>query len=80
MVRTQIQFTEQQLHSLRELSAATGRSIADLTRDAVALYLQRSVGPSHEELVERAIAVAGQFASGLTDVSSNHDDHLAESF
>lgn len=78
MIRTQVQFTDQQIKSLRELSAVTGRSIADLIRDAVTLYLQRSAGPSHEVLIERAIAVAGQFGSGSSDVSSQHDHYLSE--
>ncbi len=80
MIRTQVQFTEQQLHSLRELSAATGRSIADLTRDAVTLYLQHSAGPTREALIERAIGAAGKFSSGQTDVSGKHDLYLAEAF
>ena len=76
----QVRFTDQQLQSLRELSAVTGRSIADLTRDAVTLYLERSAGPSRELLIERAIAVTGQFGSGSSDVSSRHDHYLSEAF
>ena len=80
MVRTQIQFTERQLQSLRELSAATGRSIADLTRDAVAMYLQQCAGPSRDVLVQRAIAAAGKFGSGSRDVSRHHDQYLSKAF
>ncbi len=80
MVRTQIQLTEIQIESLRELSAATGRSIADLTREAVTAYLQRRGVKSREMLIEQAIGAAGQFASGTVDVSANHDSYLSEAY
>ena len=80
MVRTQIQFTDTQMESLRELSAATGRSIADLTRDAVTAYLQRRGVQSRDMLVKQAISVAGQFASGNSDVSANHDRYLSDAY
>ncbi len=80
MVRTQIQLTEAQMEELRQLAAATGRSIADLTRQAVKLYLEQNRSRTHDEMIERAISVAGRFASGLRDVSTRHDRHLAEAF
>ena len=80
MVRTQIQFTDTQMESLRELSAATGRSIADLTRDAVAAYLQRRGVQSRDKLIESAIGIAGEFASGKADVSADHDRYLSEPY
>ena len=80
MVRTQIQLTETQIESLRELSSATGRSIADLTREAVSAYLQRRGVKSRGMLIEQAIDVAGKFASGAVDVSANHDRYLSEAY
>jgi hypothetical protein len=80
MVRAQIQFTEAQLQALRTLSAKTGRSIADIARDAVTMYLGRHSAPAPELVAERAIEIAGQFSSGQSDISSDHDRYLAEAF
>jgi hypothetical protein len=78
MVRTQVQFSEPQIEALRRMAQQTGRSIADLTREAVELYLEQQRGTSRQLLIERAIAVAGQFSSGLPDVGTEHDRYLAE--
>ena len=80
MVRTQIQFTECQMQTLRRLSASTGKSIAHLTRDALDAYLEHRVGVGANSKIERAISVAGRFASGLHDISADHDRYLAEAF
>ena len=80
MIRTQVQLTEGQLESLRQASAATGRSVADLIRQAVDQYLAGRSELGREERIERAIKVAGRFSSGRTDVSANHDKHLADAF
>lgn len=79
MVRTQIQFTEEQMQALRQLSAQTGRSIADLTRDAVDCFLLHR--PDKDSaILKAALSVVGAFASGSSDGSSAHDRHLADSF
>jgi predicted PP-loop superfamily ATPase len=80
MIRTQVQLTDAQLKALRRASAATGRSVADLIRQGVDHYLAGQTELSREERIERAIAVAGRFASGHSDVSANHDRHLPEAF
>ena len=80
MVRTQIQLTENQLNSLRRLSASSGRSIADLIREAVELCLQKQGTSDFEERIQRGLGVAGKFSSGAHDVSRRHDDYLAEAF
>jgi hypothetical protein len=80
MIRTQVQLTEDQLKALRHASAETGQSIAELIRQGVDQYLAGRNGPSQEERIERAIRAAGKFASGLTDVSVNHDKYLAGAY
>jgi hypothetical protein len=80
MTRTQVQLTDRQLRALRHASAATGRSVADLIRQGVDQYLAGRTEPSREDRIERAIRMAGRFSSGRTDVSANHDKHLAEAF
>lgn len=78
MLRTQVQLTESQSRALRQLSAATGTSIAHLIRQGVELYLGSQQRASREEQIERALRVAGKFASGSADGSVQHDRRLAE--
>ena len=80
MVRTQVQLTEQQLDELRRISAEGGKSVAELVRLGVELYLSSRHRPAREELIERARKVTGRFSSALTDVGARHDDYLAEDF
>lgn len=80
MIRTQIQLTEAQQAALRELSGATGRSMADLVRDGIDRLISSHPRPNRTEQVERAIRAAGRFASGEPNGSSEHDRHLAEAF
>jgi hypothetical protein len=80
MIRTQVQLTEQQMKALRQLSASTGKSIADLVRQGVDRYLSVQVGVSSQERIERALRVVGKFRSGKSDVSTDHDRYLAEAF
>ena len=80
MVRTQVQLTEEQLGALRRISADKNRSVADLVREGVKLYLEAQRRPPREELVRRALSVVGKFSSGRGDVSENHDRYLADAF
>lgn len=80
MVRTQIQLTENQIDSLRRLSANSGRSISELIREAVELCLRKQGAADFEERTKRALGVTGKFSSGTHDVSAHHDDYLAEAF
>jgi len=80
MIRTQVQLTEEQMAALRQISADTGRSMADLVREGVDLYLGSRLQPSREELVRRALSIVGKYSSGLTDIGRNHDRYLAEDF
>jgi len=77
MVRTQILLTESQARALRRLSAEQGRSIAALVRDGVDVLLRRR-GGGHEDRRRRALAAAGRFRSGVRDLGTAHDEHLAE--
>ena len=78
MVRTQVQLAEEQVAALRRISAETGRSMADLVREGVKLYLEAHKRPSREELVRRALSIVGKYSSGPGDVSVNHDEYLAD--
>lgn len=80
MIRAQVQLTEEQLAALKGLAAASGRSVADLVREGVDLLLRSGGGAALEQRRARALGAVGQFASGHKDVSSEHDQHLAEAF
>lgn len=77
MERTQISLTTEQAARLRRTAAGRGVSMAHLIREAVDAYVvdEKSV---RAELVQRALAAAGQFRSGASDVAERHDDYLAE--
>ncbi len=80
MVRTQIQFTEDQLSDLKSQASGEGVSVSELVRRAVEGWTMTATQPSPEEQRQRALAVAGRFASGCTDVASEHDRHLPEAY
>ena len=62
--RTQVQLTDLQLDALRALSAHRHRSIADLVRESVDLYLQHASTADRAYSVQRAKTVIGQYSSG----------------
>lgn len=78
MIRTQIQLTEQQYESLKNLAVESGRSLADLTRESVELYLGSRI--DRGALTARAMKAFGKHSSGAKNVSRNHDRYLAEAF
>jgi hypothetical protein len=78
MVRTQIQLTEKQAAALKRLAAKKRVSMAELIRVGVNNLLHSVETVSLEERRQRAIAIAGRFRSGRSDLSTKHDEHLAE--
>lgn len=75
MVRRQIQLTEEQDQAVRREALARGLSIAAVIRTLVDESLR-------QETASRRLAAAGVIGaheSGLHDVASQHDRHLAES-
>lgn len=80
MIRTQIQLTEEQARAVKALAMTRDTSVAELIRQSVDELLQKAVGTDMVERRRRAIAAAGRFHSGKTDISTNHDEHLAEAY
>lgn len=78
MVRTQVQFTEEQIEALRQRAAREQVSVAELVRSAVEAWLASEV--SWKVRQRRALEVVGRFRSGRSDVSQRHDEYLAETF
>lgn len=78
MVRTQVQFTEEQIEALRSRAAREEVSVSELVRRAVEAWVATEA--SWGETKQRAVDVAGRFRSGQRDVARDHDDHLSEAF
>lgn len=80
LVRTQIQLDERQAERLKAVAASRGLSMAEWIRRAVGTALLSGGFTDKEEQRRRAIAASGQFDSGATDISAEHDKYLAEAF
>jgi hypothetical protein len=80
MIRTQVQLTEVQMEALRRLAVLKKKSLADLVRQSVELYLNRESPTGDTLRVQRALDVVGKFSSGSADGSSQHDRHLADAY
>lgn len=80
MVRTQIQLTEGQAKTLKRLAKQQQRSVADLIRQSIDLYLAQRGELPLDERYERALAMAGKYRSGDADLGRNHDRYLAEAY
>lgn len=79
MVRTQVQFTQEQMERLRGLAEEEGESVAALVRRGVDMLLATQRELSDAEMRRRALAAAGRFASGCDDLGEDHDQHLERS-
>jgi hypothetical protein len=78
MVRTQIQFPEEDLKELRREAAEEGVSVSEVVRRYVAEGRRAKGRPSRAELWERASRAIGKFNSGLSDLGRRHDDYFVE--
>ncbi|HLG01016.1 MAG TPA: ribbon-helix-helix protein, CopG family [Acidimicrobiia bacterium] len=75
MIRTQISLTEEQMRLLRRESKRTGKSMAQLTREAI----DRSYPDTERtEIIRRALAIAGRHRSDVDDLSENHDEYFVQ--
>lgn len=54
--------------------------MADLVRDGVDALLESRVSGGREQAKARAIAAVGRFRSGVRDLATKHDDHLADAW
>lgn len=78
MKRTQIRLTDTQHRALKERSAAENKSMARLIREAVDAFVRSSLRVDREAVKRRAIAAAGRFHSGVSDLAASHDRYLSE--
>lgn len=80
MIRTQVQLTEEQARALRNLASTRQVSVAELIRQSVGALIRSAREINIEERRRRAIAAAGRFHSGASDISAKHDEYLGEAF
>jgi hypothetical protein len=80
MIRTQVQLTEEQAWALKNLASRRQVSVAELIRQSVDALVRSSREVDAEERRRRAIAAAGRFHSGASDISVKHDEYLVEAF
>jgi len=80
MLRTQIQLTEDQSFLLKSLAAQRNISVSELIRQGIDFYLRSQKSLTLEERRANAVAAAGRYRSGKSDLSNRHDEHLAEAY
>lgn len=78
MIRTQIQFEEQQYELIREIAHRKRISVSEAVRRLVTLGLREGLAGEQENGAKLLLDLAGVGSSGLGDLGRNHDDHLAE--
>jgi hypothetical protein len=86
MIRMSIQFTEEQIKLLKTIAKARKTSVANLVRESVTLFLNNNSDEAIRE-VKRQQVLEGlkkikemkyRDIEGKTDLSTNHDEYLAE--
>lgn len=80
MVRTQIQLTEGQADFLKEMAQAQNVSVAELIRRSIDAYARLINDLTPAEKRQNALSIVGKYSAGLTDLSTNHDQYLVESY
>lgn len=78
MYRTQIQLREDQSKKLKEMAAEYNVSVAELIRQSIDLLIESDHELTQAEKRKRATVIVGIAESGVTDLSTNHDDYLVE--
>ncbi len=81
MLRTQVQFTEEQHRRLRAFARQRGVSVAEAVRISVSHLLDGDM-PDRQELYARAAEMIGSMEdrNGATDLAAHHDDYLDEAY
>ena len=79
MIRTQVQFTEEQYKKLKEISQSNHKSLSAVIRQAVdQLLLTRK--PDRSALYRHAGSIVGKYKADNTDIALEHDKYLDEAF
>ena len=78
MYRTQIQLREDQAKTLKEMAAEYDVSVAELIRQSIDMLIESNHELTPTKKREQAATLVGIATSGVTDLSTNHDQYLAE--
>ena len=79
MVRTQVQFREQQYNRLRALAHRERISLSEAVRRLVDAGLAAGVAETDRQ-THALLDIAGVAVSDIQDLGPNHDDYLDEDF
>jgi len=81
MLRTQVQFTEEQYRRIRLLAQRRGVSISQVVRESVERHLETETFDA-EALYSKVAEVVGKYddQEGRDDLASNHDEILDEAY
>jgi hypothetical protein len=81
MLRTQVQFTEEQYRKIRLLARRRGVSISQVVRESIDRHLEAETYDA-EALYSRAAEIIGKYddVEGRDDLASNHDEYLNEAY
>lgn len=81
MLRTQVQFTEEQYRRIRLLAQRRGVSISQVVRESVERHLETETYDA-EALYSKVAEVVGKYddREGRDDLASNHDEYLDEAY
>ncbi|MBM4387083.1 MAG: ribbon-helix-helix protein, CopG family [Deltaproteobacteria bacterium] len=80
MIRTQIQLSKNQLESLKAMAAKLDISLSELIRREIDRAAKTPRSADAGERRKRAMAAAGRFGSGRSDISRRHDDYLGDAY
>ncbi|MCK4552526.1 MAG: CopG family transcriptional regulator [Tenericutes bacterium] len=80
MIRTQIQLTEGQALTLKTIATEKHIPIAEIIRRGINSYLQTYGKITEKERRQRAVAAAGRFHSGKSNLSAKHDEYLVKAY
>ena len=80
MLRTQVQLTQAQIHTLKRLATDRGVSMAELIRQSVDLFVRSAGLVDYGQQRSRAISASGRFHSGSSNIAATHDEYLDEAF
>ncbi len=79
MIRTQVQFKEEQYQRIKELANQQQMSIAAVIRRAVDQLLMTRK-PGRASLYREALKVAGKYKADHHDIATKHDQYLEEAY
>jgi hypothetical protein len=78
MIRFQVQLTDRQAASIKEIAYERGTSVAAVVRDAVDRLIEEPA--SREAIWEVALSVVGKYRGDGENVAVEHDRYLEESY